>query len=600
VFGGSLFAAAIAATVVGFISVEKVRIGGDMYGRIVQNQDLVADIIPPAAFVMETYLEATLALNRAKPIEDSTERLVDLRKIYEERRDFWSKSDLNDALKKKLTVESDAHVSKIWKVIDEELFPGIVNNNPYGASDAHAKITGLYLAHRRVIDGIVTEANKMSKEIEADSAVQGKVTFAVLSVMLAVLFGIIIAGIWIMSRRVVGPVEKMTAVMKSLADGELHLEIPFAQRDDEVGQMARALQVFRDAALQKIELEAEAEKQRNEAESLSRLSAEEQARVHAERALISEEQNRVMTSLADGLKNLADGNLAFRMTEQFSDTYEQIRHDFNGALEQLSETISIISSAASEVTRAADEISAGSTELSSRVEDQSHRLEQTAASMEEIAVNVRKNAESVQQADRFAGNTRTIADGSGEIVAKAIKSMSLIEDSSNKITDIIVVIDEIARQTNLLALNAAVEAARAGDAGRGFAVVASEVRHLAQRSSEAAKNIKQLIDTSSGQVREGVALVNKAGDSLSQIVASIKEVAGVVADISGSSSEQTSAIDHVNKALSQLDEITQQNAALVEESSASARALAQQAQDMHQRVGVFQLSGEQAEIGRAA
>ncbi len=327
------------------------------------------------------------------------------------------------------------------------------------------------------------------------------------------------------------------------------------------------------------------------------MSAEEQAKVHAERARVAEEQGRVMKALAEGLTNLSEGNLAFRMTEKFSDTYEQIRLDFNGALEQLNETISIISSAASEVTRAAHEISAGSTELSSRVEDQSHRLEQTAASMEEIAVNVRKNAESVQQADRFAGNTRTIADSSGEIVAKAITSMSRIEDSSNKITDIIVVIDEIARQTNLLALNAAVEAARAGDAGRGFAVVASEVRHLAQRSSEAAKDIKQLIDTSSSQVRDGVALVNKAGESLAQIVNSIKEVAGVVADISTSSSEQTSAIDHVNIALGQLDEITQQNAALVEESSASAKALAQQSEDMHQRVGVFQLTGESAGAG---
>ncbi len=594
-----MFVAVIAATVVGFVSVNKVRIGGDMYGRILQNQDLVADIIPPAAFVMETYLEATLALNRAKPIEDSTERLIELRKIYEERRDFWKNSDLDETLKKKLTVESDQHVAKIWDAIDKELFPSIVGNNPYGASDAHAKISGLYLAHRRVIDGIVTEANKMSKSVEADSAQQVTITLAIVTAMLVLLFGIIISGIWIMRRRVVTPIEKMTSAMKSLADGELNVEIPQSGRDDEVGQMAMALQVFRDAALQKIELEAQAEQQRSETEALSRMSAEEQAKVHAERARIAEDQSRVMASLAEGLKNLSDGNLSFRMTKKFSDTYEQIRLDFNDALERLNETISLISGTAFEVTRAADEISAGSTELSSRVENQSQRLEQTASSMEEIAVNVRKNAESVQQADRFAGNTRTIADGSGEIVAKAIKSMSLIEDSSNKITDIIVVIDEIARQTNLLALNAAVEAARAGDAGRGFAVVASEVRHLAQRSSEAAKNIKQLIDTSSSQVREGVALVNKAGDSLAQIVSSIKEVASVVADISTSSSEQTSAIDHVNLALGELDEITQQNAALVEESSASAKALAQQAQDMSHRVATFRLA-EGSEVERAA
>ncbi len=165
-----------------------------------------------------------------------------------ERRDFWSKSDLDETLKKKLTVESDQHVAKIWDTIDKELFPSIINNNPYGASDAHAKITGLYLAHRRVIDGIVAEANKMSKELEAGSNSQGMIAFAIVAAMLAVLFGIIISGIWIMSRRVVTPIEKMTSVMKSLADGELNIEIPQSGRDDEVGDMAKALLVFRDAA----------------------------------------------------------------------------------------------------------------------------------------------------------------------------------------------------------------------------------------------------------------------------------------------------------------------------------------------------------------
>ena len=197
--------------------------------------------------------------------------------------------------------------------------------------------------------------------------------------------------------------------------------------------------------------------------------------------------------------------------------------------------------------------------------------------MEEISATVKQNAENAQQANQFAVGTREVCDRGGEVVAEAVKAMSRIEDSSRKISDIIGVIDEIARQTNLLALNAAVEAARAGEAGRGFAVVASEVRSLAQRSSQAAKDIKDLIINSSGQVQEGVELVNRAGTSLNEILASIKKVADIVSDIAAASAEQATGLEQVNKALTQMDEVTQQNSALVEENAATAKTLEQQA-----------------------
>jgi methyl-accepting chemotaxis protein len=202
---------------------------------------------------------------------------------------------------------------------------------------------------------------------------------------------------------------------------------------------------------------------------------------------------------------------------------------------------------------------------------------------------VKKNAENAQAANRSTAKAREVADRGGDVVAKAVAAMSQIEASSGKISDIIGVIDEIARQTNLLALNAAVEAARAGDAGRGFAVVASEVRTLAQRSSQAAKDIKDLITNSSGKVHEGVELVNKAGASLSEIVESIKEVADLVSDIAGASIEQSSGVDEVNRALTQMDEVTQQNSALVEENAATAKTLEHQAKTMDERVSFFRL-----------
>src|SRR5882724_2490000 len=211
--------------------------------------------------------------------------------------------------------------------------------------------------------------------------------------------------------------------------------------------------------------------------------------------------------------------------------------------------------------------------------------------MAQISATVKKNAESAQQANQFATGTREVADRGGGVVAQAVTAMSRIEESSRRISEIIGVIDEIARQTNLLALNAAVEAARAGEAGRGFAVVAQEVRSLAQRSSQAAKDIKDLITNSSGKVQEGVALVNKAGASLGEIVESIKKVAAIVSDIATASGEQSTGIDQVNAALNQMDEVTQQNSALVEQNAAAAKALEQQSQGMGERVSFFRLDG---------
>jgi methyl-accepting chemotaxis protein len=214
-------------------------------------------------------------------------------------------------------------------------------------------------------------------------------------------------------------------------------------------------------------------------------------------------------------------------------------------------------------------------------------LGQTSASMEEIAATVKKNAENAQHANQLAQGTQDVAGRGGAVVAEAVNAMARIEESSRRISEIISVIDEIARQTNLLALNAAVEAARAGEAGRGFAVVASEVRGLAQRSSQAAKDIKDLIVSSSSQVQEGVDLVNRAGQSLDEIVRSIKDVAEIVADIAVASSEQATGINQVNRALTQMDEATQQNSALVEENAATAKTLEDQQVAMIERVGYF-------------
>ncbi len=387
-------------------------------------------------------------------------------------------------------------------------------------------------------------------------------------------------------RRLVG----LRNTMQVLANGQNDVVVPAVKDKDELGEMARAVLVFRDAAIEKERLEAEAAESRRAAE-------EERVRNDAARAEAARQVAEVVDGLGRGLERLAQGDLTYRVQDNWATEYQKIRNDFNGAIGQLQDTLTAIVESTREVSNASAEISTSTTDLSQRTEEQAASLEETSASMEEISATVRKNAENAQHADGLMRNTRQVADRGGEVVSQAVAAMSRIEDSSRKISDIISVIDEIARQTNLLALNAAVEAARAGEAGRGFAVVASEVRNLAQRSSQAAKDIKDLIVNSSTQVGEGVQLVNRAGESLKDILSSLNQVASIVAEIANASAEQASGIDQINRALNQMDEATQQNSALVEENAATAKTLENQSQALDGRVAAFRLrDGEEGYI----
>jgi methyl-accepting chemotaxis protein len=316
---------------------------------------------------------------------------------------------------------------------------------------------------------------------------------------------------------------------------------------------------------------------------------------------LNENTANVLNDLARMFGALSQGDFRSRIAADYQGMFGQLKTDANAMADQISATMSDIMASVREVTNASAEISTSSTDLSQRTEEQAASLEETSASMEEISATVKKNAENAQQANESAASAREVANRGGQVVAQAVEAMGEIESSSRKISDIIGVIDEIARQTNLLALNAAVEAARAGEAGRGFAVVASEVRNLAQRASQAAKDIKDLITSSGGQVQNGVDLVNKAGGALAEIVESINKVAAIVADIAAASDEQATGVEEVNKALTQMDEVTQQNSALVEEATATAKTLDQQAQAMSERVSFFRIDdGAEHQAARPA
>jgi methyl-accepting chemotaxis protein len=331
------------------------------------------------------------------------------------------------------------------------------------------------------------------------------------------------------------------------------------------------------------------------------IEAAEEARRAAEaaNAEAARRQNAAVEALTKNLERLAAGDLTCKLPDAFPEEYRKLKDDFDGAVARLNEAVGAIAAVAQELTGASQEISSATTTFSERTEEQAASLEQTSSSVEQIAATVKNNAENAKRANALTQGAREVATRGGSVVSEAVSAMARIEESSRKIADIISVIDEIARQTNLLALNAAVEAARAGEAGRGFAVVASEVRSLAQRSSQAAHDIKNLILNSSGQVREGVELVNQAGSTLEEIVGSVKEVADIVAEIATASGEQSDGIEQVNKTLTQIDEMTQQNAAMVEENAAAARTLDQLAESMVTRVSAFKLSQQaQPEVSR--
>ncbi len=320
------------------------------------------------------------------------------------------------------------------------------------------------------------------------------------------------------------------------------------------------------------------------------------------------EHLNTMMEVADGnlsqlshlLQAIANGDLTARMHGQFHGVFATMRDDANTTVAQLTQIVSRIQHASGSISTAAGEIASGNNDLSRRTEQQAANLEETAASMEELTSTVRQNAEHARQANQLAIGAHSVASQGGEVVGKVVSTMHEIDASSRRIADIITVIDGIAFQTNILALNAAVEAARAGEQGRGFAVVASEVRTLAQRSASAAKEIKGLIDESVGKVAEGSALVNQAGATMGEIVASVQRVTDIMAEISAASQEQSAGIEQVNQTVMQMDETTQQNAALVEEATAAARSMEEQAGHLTDAVSLFKLEGQAAPVVAAA
>ncbi|MBW6419013.1 cache domain-containing protein [Celeribacter sp. PS-C1] len=439
-------------------------------------------------------------------------------------------------------------------------------------------------------------------DIQAQMAMMKKVGHGVELVTLALLLGVST----LLVRSVTKPLNAIKFRMSEMSDGDTTTPVPMTKSKSEIGEMARVLEVFRNALVEREELahqqtlkdaelaqereanlerehlaqkrEEQAEEQRRQDQEAARLEKErERALVEKEREQNLKEQQRVVESLATGLGAMSRGDLTVRIEEAFPTSYEKLRNDFNNAVEKVAHLAAAIAEGAVTIINETDNLNSASLDLSRRTETQAASLEEFAAAIAQLAASVESSAKSARHAAATVGQTKDRSVDGRNVVQRTVEAMNDIAESSTQISKITTVIDDIAFQTNLLALNAGVEAARAGESGRGFAVVASEVRALAQRSSEAANEIAKLIETSGRQVQEGVQLVNASGSALAEIESLVTNLDGLVQTIATSASEQSVGLSEITTAVSQLDQVTQHNAAMFEETTAALQALKAQA-----------------------
>jgi methyl-accepting chemotaxis protein len=471
----------------------------------------------------------------------------------------------------------------------------------YGGTGAEAVKMALSQARATKVDGVRENGVAMKREVIPVHLPASHTNWAVVvdapsatieAPARNMAIGLLIGGVTIIAavlgslllatqRLVAKPLSRLVGSVAGLKEGRYDQPIVGGQGADEVAQISRALEDFRHEL-------AGAVQARAEQEDLRRSGETERQRNQAAQARTAQDQAAVVEALQNALSQLSAGNLRVRVEADLAPEYAQLKSDFNSAAEKLETAIGEVVQKTAGITAAAGEISSAADNLSQRTEQQAASLEETAAALDQITATVRRTAAGATQARSTVSTAKAAAEESESVMRSAIEAMGAIEQSAAQIGQIIGVIDEIAFQTNLLALNAGVEAARAGEAGKGFAVVASEVRALAQRSAEAAKEIKGLISTSSHQVEHGVSLVAQTGEVLGRIAAQVTDINTVVSEIAGSAQEQATGLAQVNTAVNQMDQMTQQNAAMVEETTAASRSMADDAADLKKLIGQFQ------------
>lgn len=537
------------------VAVSYIRFGGPLHKQNLLQDELLADILPPPAFVVEPYLHATWTLTDPGHAAQAKKELAEERALFEQRKAYWAEAPVPDELRAEVEA-TIATADAFWTALDQRFLPALDAGDLETMSRVHREELAIaYAKQHDAVERLVersTEYRTSLMDYASKLVLALILAFAVLAI---VILALVLRAARMIRERVVGPLVETAQTMERMAEGDYRTEAAGAERSDEIGVMARAIAVFRENGI---------------------------ARAKAE-----EEQQAVVAALSAGLDCMARQNLEYRIEQAFPESYEELRNNYNVAIDALASAMRTVRVGAASVMSSIAEIRDASDDLARRNEQQASHLAQTAGAMQGVTGSVRETATGAGQVHAAINAAHNEATSGGEVVTQAVAAMAAIEASAQQIGNIISVIDGIAFQTNLLALNAGVEAARAGESGKGFAVVATEVRALAQRSAEAAQNIKGLIENSTVQVEEGVRLVGETGTRLTGIVEQIASVDALVSQIAQSAARQAESLEQVNVAVAEMDRMTQANAAMVEESSAATRSLSAEAERLTQLVTTF-------------
>ncbi|MFT3966769.1 MAG: HAMP domain-containing methyl-accepting chemotaxis protein [Sphingobium sp.] len=546
---------AVAMLVAGF-GINQIRIGGPLDAENQLMDNLKNEIASPSLYVVEPWLKVNLIMQRDGTDAEHIQALKKMEAEFKRSDAYFAGQDLSSETKKNFAAAS-ASAKQFWSIVDGRFLPAMARKDFAGQMDAYGALSQVYHTQRAAVDTLARSAEQDAQASTATSNTVLGVTLVVLGVIMAGVVALLMGAVAMLNRRVVKPLSDSADLMNRMAGGDYNVAITGQDRVDEIGAMAKAMDVFRAAGFEK----AEAQKR----------------------------QDHVVRALGSGLEAVAAGDLTYQISEPFAGEYDGLRLSFNSTVEGLERSLSQVASSAQSVHAGSTEIRAASEDLSRRTEQQAASLEETTAAMDQVTGMVGDTARGASDVRGAINAAHKDATEGGQVVSEAVSAMDAIEKSSQEIGQIINVIDGIAFQTNLLALNAGVEAARAGDAGKGFAVVANEVRALAQRSADAAKDIKALITTSSEQVTHGVGLVGETGKMLERIVTKISDINALINEIANSTETQATNLQQVNGAVTDMDKMTQQNAAMVEESTAAARSLAGEADELAALVSRFQL-----------